>query len=479
MLVPIQLVLLLPFALATNPQIHFGTASSNSDSVHRLSFASRAALEAARDRLEALEVDVWRAGYDQQSRAWQLVAPLGSSPLLPSALDAHAQMLIPSISGLLAQPAYDALQLAALSNASIRARSALDSSASAIHDTYHPFDNLQTLMTEFEQRWGNEWITRDSIGKSWQGNDLTVVTLSHRSTHSPSTVDADSDDGDDEELGLATSKKRKKPSRDRGKIGIVVYGAQHAREWISTSTIVYMMHNLLLHREQDPLVRQLLDRVEFSFVPVVNPDGYKYTWESPSNRLWRKSRQPVSPDCVGIDLNRNWNYSFPQPSAVGCSDSFPGSEPFESIELQRLSDWLIRKSSRDSQIREGSARVRAVLDLHSFGEMLLYPFSSDCSQPPPNAENLLESLLSASKALKSVHGRSWQVGESCQVGIRGGGEGLDWAYERAGIPWSFTAQLRDSGIYGFLLPPSQIRPSGEEFYAALKQLAKFIVEVRT
>ena len=36
----------------------------------------------------------------------------------------------------------------------------------------------------------------------------------------------------------------------------------------------------------------------------------------------------------------------------------------------------------------------------------------------------------------------------------------------AEIPYSFTVELPDSGIYGFLLPPSQIKTVGAELWAA-------------
>ena len=36
----------------------------------------------------------------------------------------------------------------------------------------------------------------------------------------------------------------------------------------------------------------------------------------------------------------------------------------------------------------------------------------------------------------------------------------------AEIPYSFTVELPDTGSYGFILPPSQIKTVGEELWAA-------------
>ncbi|GAA5981278.1 hypothetical protein JCM5350_006084 [Sporobolomyces pararoseus] len=519
-------------ARADSTQFHFSSSStSNSRStltdsraLYKLSFPSRQALQ---DSLNLLaDTDIWSSSYNQISHSWETIFSSDNSPLTTLS-HPSTQTLISSISEILSEPSQDPLSLSQLSTASLQNFTSSNSKPnfvngldSTIHDTYHPFNNVETIFQEFERKWGRKWIRKESIGKSWEGREINAWTVSDYSSHDSvdqelETEESDEFDDEDyeevEELTKKKKKKKKKHSRKepKEKIGLVVYGALHSREWISTSTIIYLTHFLLEQHHDDKLVRDLLRRVEFTFIPIVNPDGYAYTWTSPSNRLWRKSRQSPSssssssssvttsspsqlassssmqgnPDqCVGIDLNKNWNHSTFSPSKPGttCSDSYAGSTAFESVEVKSLSDWLLKKSLKDSKERERgergeSARVRAVLDLHSFGEQLLYPYSSSCSHPPPTSENLFECLLTGSKAIKSTHGRKWQVGESCQVGIKGGGEGLDWIYDNAKIPWSFTAQLR-GGIYGFLLPPTQIRASGEEFAQALKAISKFIVE---
>jgi hypothetical protein len=39
---------------------------------------------------------------------------------------------------------------------------------------------------------------------------------------------------------------------------------------------------------------------------------------------------------------------------------------------------------------------------------------------------------------------------------------IDWAYGVANILQAYTVELRDTGTYGFVLPVSQIKPSGIE-----------------
>lgn len=46
------------------------------------------------------------------------------------------------------------------------------------------------------------------------------------------------------------------------------------------------------------------------------------------------------------------------------------------------------------------------------------------------------------------------------------GSAEDWFYVKAGMH-GFVLELRDQGRYGFLLPASQIIPTGKELFAAI------------
>lgn len=95
-------------------------------------------------------------------------------------------------------------------------------------------------------------------------------------------------------------------------------GGIHSREWISTATILHIMARIIngtLARDAD--VRQLIDKYDFYFMPVMNPDGYVYTHDDVKNihntqeqqRMWRKNRRPHS-ECPGVDLNRNFPFAW-------------------------------------------------------------------------------------------------------------------------------------------------------------------------
>ena len=106
----------------------------------------------------------------------------------------------------------------------------------------------------------------------------------------------------------------------------------------------------------------------------------------------------------------------------------------------------------------------------------MYPYSYSCSVVPPNAENLFEALLGAGKAMRDVHKQPYEVGSVCDVSYSATGQSLDWTYHTIGVKWSFTANLRDQGVYAFLLPAAQIVDSGQELLAGLLALAEFIAK---
>ena len=52
------------------------------------------------------------------------------------------------------------------------------------------------------------------------------------------------------------------------------------------------------------------------------------------------------------------------------------------------------------------------------------------------------------------------------------GGSIDWTYGFLGVRYSYALELRDKGRYGFLLPDTQIIPTGEETFKALLAAAK-------
>src|SRR6478735_478509 len=159
-------------------------------------------------------------------------------------------------------------------------------------------------------------------------------------------------------------------TRDGSRPVTLFESTQHAREWISAEVNRRLFAWFIDHRG-DRDVKRLLQQNEVWFIPMMNPDGYDYTFTSAETRLWRKNLRDVNGDGViapnddGVDLNRNWpekwNYDLEGSSDVPASETYHGTAPASEPEVQ---------AARSLQRR---LKPRFLIDYHSFAQLILYP----------------------------------------------------------------------------------------------------------
>lgn len=252
---------------------------------------------------------------------------------------------------------------------------------------------------------------------------------------------------------------------------VLINACQHAREWLSVTTAMGLAEALATH-ESAPIddgsfadpdaaaqLDALLDEVSFIVVPVVNPDGYVYTWDD--DRLWRKNRQSEH----GVDLNRNWATAWGGPGSNGDieSNNYRGEAAFSEPETAALRDLMLAED-----------RLVAHVDLHTYGQLVLYPWGwSDAVSPDddvlaPLADDVATTITAAyGVEYEPRRAGSWYAAS---------GNLMDWSYGELGLR-ALTIELRpDEAIdhaVGFIPSADQIRPTADEAILAVLALARW------
>jgi carboxypeptidase T len=234
---------------------------------------------------------------------------------------------------------------------------------------------------------------------------------------------------------------------------MLLNGTQHAREWIAAMTATCVADRLVRDYDRDPAIRALVDRSELWIVPVVNPDGYQFSWGT--DRYWRKNRR----DRLGVDLNRNFSVAWGGggSSRFPRSDIYRGAYAFSEPETAAL---------RDLAMREHFAKH---VDFHAYGQLILYPWNY--TGTPAKDRDLFAAVGDGiASAMFATHQNRYAL----QPGIdlyAAAGTMTDWMYGEAHA-LSYTIELRPKGGSGFVLPPEQIKPTCDEGLAAVLALAK-------
>ncbi|MDZ4752982.1 MAG: M14 family zinc carboxypeptidase [Phycisphaerae bacterium] len=240
-----------------------------------------------------------------------------------------------------------------------------------------------------------------------------------------------------------------------GAPAILFNGCQHAREWVSPMTVMYIANRLVEDAATDQSIQMLLQQAEILVIPVVNPDGYQYSWDV--DRFWRKNRRNNGNGTFGVDLNRNWAYEWGGEGASSnpSSETYRGPFPFSEPETQAMRDFYLARPNIISNI-----------DFHSYGQLVLSPWGYTLAPAPQTLfmEAIGQEMVDAIFTVNSVQYTAGPVGTTLYLAS---GSSVDWAYGERGV-FSYTIELRDTGTFGFVLPADQIIPTAlENFQAAL------------
>ncbi len=119
-------------------------------------------------------------------------------------------------------------------------------------DRLHDYDEITSFLKGYAAAYP-QWVKLESIGQSIQGRQMWLLTITNPATGAAST----------------------KPA-------MYVDGNTHANEVQGTEAVVYTIDFLLGNYGRLDRVTELLDRVTFYMVPMVNPDGRARWFQGPS-----------------------------------------------------------------------------------------------------------------------------------------------------------------------------------------------------
>ncbi len=158
---------------------------------------------------------------------------------------------------------------------------------------------------------------------------------------------------------------------------VLIVGGTHARELMNPDAIIELAIDLLLSYSNGTNityggktfpaddVKLILAAMDIWLLPCVNPDGRHHVMTV--DDMWRKNRRdnPGTP-CDGVDLNRNsdivWGVAQGQTSCSPCADTYCGPSAFSEPETRNVKHVL------------DTARVVSFVDVHSFSELVLFPW---------------------------------------------------------------------------------------------------------
>ena len=231
---------------------------------------------------------------------------------------------------------------------------------------------------------------------------------------------------------------------------LYVEGAIHAREYTTAEMVTRFAEELVGGYGKDADTTWLLDYFKVAVVPIVNPDGRKFAEQG---YLWRKNTNPNPPPGeepapfpnYGVDLNRNFGSKWGEieggSSGNPGSNTYRGSEPFSEPETQAVRDYvtaLFPDQKGPGEYDPAPSDTTGIfIDVHSYGNLLLYPFGWT-ELPAPNKKEL-ETLGRKFGYFTGLDGEAYDVSQA--VGLYPtDGTTDDWAYQELGIA-SYTFEL--------------------------------------
>ncbi|XP_045502894.1 uncharacterized protein LOC123699889 [Colias croceus] len=293
-------------------------------------------------------------------------------------------------------------------------------------DYYHSLEDIYQWMADMAARYP-KIVKLKAIGKSAEGREILAISI----------------------------------SRPKNKAKVIVEGALHGNEWITTEFITYLANELITaDRSRNAKLKRVANRFHWLLIPVANPDGYDYSMKV--DRLWRNNRNIQPNNTAGVDLNRNFDYNFCSQggSKEPNNDFYCGPNYFSEPESRALADFvgLHRKD------------LNFYFSFHAYGQKFLIPYSDRVR----HVENFSEMENYGKQAILKMYklnGVKYGVGTIYDtLGYRISGDSASWVKKNHKVKYVITFLLRDNGTFGYALPSDQIQATCKETLTGLLEI---------
>lgn len=188
--------------------------------------------------------------------------------------------------------------------------------------------------------------------------------------------------------------------------GVLFLGGLHARELVNPDLLVALALKLCQAytdgkgltfggKVYEPgTIKLLMENLDIFIMPLVNPDGRAFVQQTTGgDAMWRKNRNPnPGLPCKGVDINRNFDFlhgSGIDTSIDTCSLLFKGITPFSEPETRNVRHML-----------EAFPNIMGLVDLHSYSELILYPWGDDNNQTTDTNMNFSNSAFNGLRGVR-------------------------------------------------------------------------------
>ena len=205
------------------------------------------------------------------------------------------------------------------------------------------------------------------------------------------------------------------------------------------------------------------------------------------------------------DVGISWDAAFCQSGASSnaCSDTYCGKSAFSEKCSKAMADLVANRAGN----------IAAYFAIHSYSQLWMYPYGYK-NALPSNSKQLETLSAAAVKAVKNTNGLTFQAGPiasticihfalityltiinllsyfyrhcirfqhrlgyvliKLQNYLHFKNVYMISAYDKHNVQVAFALELRDTGKYGFQLPPDQIKAGCEETWAGIKAVVDLL-----